>query len=331
MSFEHKGNIAHAACRFPLKRSLVSLLVILVCVIMFGNTVSVQARPDKIKGVYISIWAMYTPAKVKRIVDEGKKYGINTVVCDFKGAGKNTLESFHYAKKQGMYTIARICVFEEGVGATVKTAEDPENWNKKIAWGREAERLGYDEIQYDYIRFEDAGYADPKKKQIVEKFLKDAKAALSVPMGIDIFGSVAYQPHRVIGQDLGSMSDTIDAVSPMLYPSHFFKDTKRMSEPYETMLEGCTMAKRQINGRPVRLIPYIQGFAMNLSYAKMNLKQYIIAQLKAVDDAGAAGYFVWNAASDYRSTWAALAEMNGQQVEAMTPVEKQPTASTVKG
>lgn len=290
-----------------LAATLIAVLCTSLLNVPFCHAVS---RPDRIKGVYVSIWAMYTPQKVKRIVEEGKKVGINTLVCDFKGSSPKYLESYRTIKKENMYSIARICVFEEGIGATVATAEDPVNWNKKIAWAREAQKLGFDEIQYDYIRFEDAGYVTPKKKEIVEKFLKEAKAAVNIPVGIDVFGSVAYQPHRVIGQDLGTLSDIIDAVSPMLYPSHFFKDPYRMSRPYETMLEGCTMANKQINGRPVRLIPFVQGFAMNLSYAKMNLKDYIIAQLKAVDDAKTAGFFVWNAASDYRSTWQAMEEMS---------------------
>ena len=104
-----------------------------------------------------------------------------------------------------------------------------------------------------------------------------------------------------------------------------------MGHPYATMKEGCLMAKRQINGRAVRLIPYIQAFSMNMSYSGLTLKDYIIAQLKAVEDAGADGYFFWNAANDYRTTWAALDDFNEGKIPAKAVIPFPTTPNDLLG
>ena len=295
--------------QLPTPNILRMIFVILVIFVLAGT---VQARPDKVEGVYISIWTMGVPQKFKHIVDRSVENGLNSIVCDFEGSSRLYKSNLDYAKAKGLYCIARIVVFQDGVGATIQTFQDPINWNKKIAWAKEAESIGFAEVQYDYIRFADtaAGSAE-KKKEIIEQFLKEAKASVSVPVGIDVFGSVAYQPRQSIGQDLARLANIIDVVSPLLYPSHFDLDKKRMSQPYETMLEGCLMAKKQLTGRPVRLIPFIQGFPLRLSYSGMNLKDYIIAQLKAVKAAGTDGYYIWHAGNDYTRTWEALKELNG--------------------
>ncbi|MDR1998266.1 MAG: putative glycoside hydrolase, partial [Candidatus Margulisbacteria bacterium] len=134
----------------------------------------------------------------------------------------------------------------------------------------------------------------------------EAQATLNIPVGADVFGSVAYQPHHIIGQDLTRMAPHISAVSPMLYPSHFYGDRLRLSNPYRTILEGSTLARHKLAGTNVRLIPYIQGFAMNLGYANMSLAKYIQEQIRACEDAGTDGFFIWHAGNDYQTSFAVL-------------------------
>ncbi|MDR1453359.1 MAG: putative glycoside hydrolase [Candidatus Margulisbacteria bacterium] len=264
------------------------------------------AKPEKICGVYVSVWTMNYPERCQPLLKNVKESGLNTVVCDFDGANAVYLKNLDYAKELGLYLIARIVVFEEGLGATYQTAEDPQNWQRKLALSREAAGLGFDEIQYDYIRFSDRGAPDPRKKDIIEKFLRDARVSANIPLGVDVFGSVAYQPHHIIGQDLRRLSPYIDAASPMLYPSHFYGDRLRLSNPYRTLLEGSTLGKNKLEGRPVRLIPYIQGFAMNLGYASMNLSNYIREQIRACEDAGTDGFFIWHAGNEYATALAVV-------------------------
>lgn len=262
--------------------------------------------PGKLYGVYISNWTMNYPTRCLPLLTNAQAASLNTVVCDFEGTNKTYLENFDKAGELGFYRIARIVVFEEGLGATQQTAEDPVNWQKKLELSKQAEELGFNEIQYDYIRFSDRGSPDESKKEIIEKFLTEARATLNIPIGIDVFGSVAYQPHHIIGQDLTRLAPYIESVSPMLYPSHFYGDKQRMGNPYRTMLEGSTFGKDKVDSAGVRMIPYIQGFAMNLSYANMTLADYIKEQIRACEDAGTDGFFVWNAENDYSTTFAVV-------------------------
>ncbi len=271
-----------------------------------------QARPEKLYGLYISRWTMMLPARLQHIADKAAEVGLNTLVCDYNGEHNQVYKNnLQYARDKNIYLIARVEVFPEG-GADFSTFVTA-NTHKKIEYAKQAETLGFNEVQFDYIRFKDVGEPLQRKKIYVENFLRTAAATLNIPVQIDVFGSVAYHPHNIIGQDLGRISDIVSAVCPMLYPSHFYLDKKRMSQPYETMLEGCTLAKQQINGRPVKLIPYIQGFNMKLSYSGLTLKEYIIAQIKAVKAANADGFFVWNAENSYSATYDAIKDLAAQE------------------
>lgn len=275
---------------------------------VIAGLLNAVARPDKLIGIYISWWTMNYSDRLAKLIKEGRDHQINTFVCDFRADGKAYRKNLNQIKKNGYYAIARIVVFEEGKGADYRSAEDSGNWNEKLALIKKAGEIGFNEIQLDYIRFADSGWADPRKKEVVEKFLQEARRAVEIPIGVDVFGSVAYQPHLLIGQDLARMADYIDVVSPMLYPSHFMYDSKRMGHPYETMLEGSLMAKKKMVDKPVKVIPYIQGFAMNMKYSGLSLKDYIKAQMRAVEDAQTDGFFVWEAANNYAQTWAAIRE-----------------------
>ena len=251
---------------------------------------------------------MQYPLRLNKILTEAKQHQINAMVCDFRKETPVVVESLKKIKDAGYYAIARIVVFEEGVGASYAAAQNAEHLKDVFALAKRAQDLGFDEVQFDYIRFADKGYSDPKKKEIITNVLKDARATLNIPIQIDVFGSVAYQAHPIIGQDLRMMKEYINAVCPMLYPSHFDNDRMRMGNPYTTMLEGSLQCKAKVGEKNVAVIPYIQGFAMRMSWAGVPLKDYIKAELKAVEDADTAGFLVWNAANDYHTTFEAIDE-----------------------
>jgi len=279
--------------------------ILLLITFFFIVTIVPAAKPFKLYGIYLNSWVMNSSKNFQQLLLQSKKYGINTFVCDYLGE-KNSiyLNNLQLAKKNGIYCIARIVVFQDG--ATAETIKDKTNWSQKLQLAQKAEKIGYDEIQFDYIRFADVGKPNSQKKYIIGDFIKEAGNKIHIPIQADVFGSVAYHPHNIIGQDLGYFSNLLSAACPMLYPSHFFLDKMRMSRPYFTMREGCTLAKKQIGSRPMRLIPYIQGFDLNLHYSKMELSDYIVAQIRAAEDAKTNGFFVWHAGSDYRATWQAL-------------------------
>jgi hypothetical protein len=265
-----------------------------------------NAAPYKQHGLYISRWTMQNSQKFRAITDEGSELGINTLICDYNGEKNGTYKAnLSYAKNKGLYCIARVEVFPDK-GADWVMIKDNALKQQKIELARQAELLGFSEVQFDYIRFQDTGEASLKKSAQIEAFLQEAAGQINIPLQVDVFGSVAYHPHRVIGQDISTLINIVDTICPMLYPSHFFLDKKRMSTPYETMLEGSKLAKKQIGSNPVKLIPYIQGFNLNLGYSGLNLSDYIVAQIKATEKAETNGFYVWHPANDYRATFTAL-------------------------
>lgn len=278
------------------------ILIQLLCTSLFAEP------PSKLYGVYISRWTMMLPPRFKSIVDQSVSHNLNAIVCDYNGEqNKIYLQNLEYARSKKLYLIARVEVFPDA-GADFEMIKDNVNWHKRLNYAIQAEKLGFQEVQFDYIRFKDEGGGNLEKKKWVEKFLAEARASVNIPLQADIFGATAYHPHLIIGQDIAGMGNYVQAICPMLYPSHFNLDRKRMSQPYETMLEGCTLAKQQINNRPIRLVPYLQGFSLRTSLSGLNLKDYIIAQIKATEAAQTNGFFVWNAEQNYKATWEALNE-----------------------
>ena len=107
-----------------------------------------------------------------------------------------------------------------------------EVWQHNLDVAEEAARLGFDEIQFDYVRFPDASgvhFALPNTRgnrtAAIVGFLKAARARLApynVFVSADIFGYVCWNlDDTAIGQEIGTLGTALDYISPMLYPSGF--------------------------------------------------------------------------------------------------------------
>ena len=136
------------------------------------------------------------------------------------------------------------------------------DYNIEIA--RETAKLGFDEIQFDYIRFPTDGPVkrylyryrekdDTFKSEIMGDFLQQARKEAGVPVSIDIYGFNAwYRFGNLIGQDIQFLSRFVDAIYPMVYPSHFgaafyrrffgcgeaLSDSKGQFDPFNLSLKG---------------------------------------------------------------------------------------------
>jgi hypothetical protein len=182
---------------------------------------------------------------------------------------------------------------------------------------RKAVALGFREIQFDYIRFEDSGrfsylgYAE--RYQLVEGFLGRAKNEFG-PKGIlvaaDVFGRVTLNTQDQIGQRLEGLDNVVDIILPMAYPSHYSWDNFSMANPYYTLYKGATLGKARL--KRAALVMYIQGFEMKVAMSGLSLPVYIAHQMQASEDAGVAGWIVWNAAQAYEPTWTALRLLAGK-------------------
>lgn len=250
-------------------------------------------------------------------------------------------------KKHNIYSIARIVVFKDNkmhrgyngkyaiknrkTGAPWKGTEneywvDPysefvQNYNIELA--KELEDLGFDEIQFDYIRFPSDGpihlcnYTHRKenetyKSEIMIDFLTKAKDNIKIPVSVDIYGFNSwYHFGNWIGQDMEALSHVVDVICPMVYPSHFGKSFymkgERKMRSYRIIYDGGKRAVKLANSS-VLLRPYLQAF--NLLSPTWG-PGYITNQINAANESGLSGYILWNAMGDYNTPYDALKNKKG--------------------
>ena len=192
-----------------------------------------------------------------------------------------------------------------------------------LALVREVASLGVDEIQLDYVRFPtegnlaDAVFAfDPEvvpKDRIITQFVADVERVLE-PAGVllsaDIFGVAAWgreADRRTIGQHLPDLLPHLDAVSPMLYPSHFEDGFERIDRPvdypYYFLLQGCQRLQKMAEANDVKVRPWIQAFDYRVTRFD---SVYLTEQMHGAEDGGARGWLLWNPASVYEVGFAAI-------------------------
>ncbi|MBN2039013.1 MAG: hypothetical protein JW864_03165 [Spirochaetes bacterium] len=258
----------------------------------------------------------------------------------------NAVNVLKALEKENIYLIARIVVFKDkrlyqaynnkyaiwdkknskpwkgnpGEFWTDPYSEFVQDYNIEIAY--ELQELGFDEIQFDYIRFPSDGnlqrcqYRFSRngriyKSEVLSAFLKKAKGRLRIPVSLDIYGFNAwFRFGNIIGQDVEKFAETADVICPMIYPSHygklFFSDYPAAERPYRIVLENTKRAQKIIGGQAV-IRPYIQGF--NLLSPTWG-PDYIRDQIKAVHEGGSDGYTFWNASGRYDTVKKAFSGKN---------------------
>lgn len=213
---------------------------------------------------------------------------------------------------------------EDGKAAEKKTLfydeywVDPyseEVWEYNTAIAKELIRRGFDEIQFDYIRFPtdgknifDTQYRWRDKGMDMESalisFLSYARKNIQAPIGIDIYGANGwYRSGTRTGQDVELMAPYVDVICPMFYPSHFEQDflayTPIIERPYRIYFYG-TYRNTVIARSQVLVRPWIQAFYLNVSFDRRFYdKDYVLRQMYGVRDAAESGYMYWNNAGRY--------------------------------
>ncbi len=261
----------------------------------------------------------------------------NSVAMEIKALRKplNLKSILNKLKSNEIYAIARIVTFKDqklfyGYNGryTIKNKNTARSWkgvdgefwvdpysefvqNYNIEIAKELEKAGFNEIQFDYIRFPSDGPInlcnfsfqndnDSYKSEILIDFLKKAKSSLTIPVSVDIYGFNSwYYFGNLIGQDMEDLSYTVDVICPMIYPSHFgnsfYKKYDREKRPYRIVRDSGIRAEEMVNRR-VRLRPYLQAF--NLLSPTWG-PGYIKDQIKASEESGCSGYTLWNAKGEY--------------------------------
>lgn len=195
-------------------------------------------------------------------------------------------------------------------GGSPSQVKSQSYWETKYRLVDAAIRFGADEIQLDYIRYTTkvpASHQNAKDILAVIDWFKEKISKHNIPLQIDVFGEVSFKPSMRIGQDLQVFAHSVDAVCPMVYPSHYHPYQYHSDRPYQTIDKSLKALKGQFNGNlPFKLIPYIE--ASNFRYRKSFNQQviYIQSQIRAVENNHADGWYVWSPNNHYNALFNAL-------------------------
>lgn len=241
----------------------------------------------------------------------------------------NSLVSDLHAKD--IYAIARIVVFKDDLLASakpdlaIKTAggaiwKDREGlawcnpfnktvWDYNIDLAIEAARAGFDEIQFDYVRFPDEPgmaypmpYTEENRVGAISGFLAEARRRLTpynVFLAADIFGYVLWNTDDTyIGQKLGNLAEVLDYMSPMLYPSGFQFGIpgylNPVQHPREVVYLSLEKAKQRTGLPAIRFRPWLQAFR-DYAFDKIPFQgEQIRTQIDAADNFGSDGWMLWD-------------------------------------
>ena len=266
------------------------------------------------------------------------------------------VKKFH---DNGIYVIGRIVVFKDPVLSTkradlaIKNAkgqvwkengETPwtnpymeETWDYNIAIAKEAIEKGFDEIQFDYVRFPtgrkgDFNYGEnvPGKAVAINGFLakaqKELHDELGTPVSADVFAIITESKvdGESIGQRIEEVGKDIYCISPMIYPSHYANNakkgvmangvgqdingilfTKPDLDPYGVVYNALLSTKTKtenVEGYKAKVRPYIQAFTakyLPAGYFQTYGAEQIKQQMKAVYDAGYEEWILWDPRNKY--------------------------------
>lgn len=249
-------------------------------------------------------------------------------------------------KERNVYTIARIVVFKDNLLAAahpewaVRDAvtggvwRDPEGmgwvdpnhvdpWSYNIALALEAAALGFDEIQFDYVRFPTDGlvgnalFASPNtqayRTAAISGLLRHAHAALQtrqVKLGADVFGFTAWVDGDLgIGQKVEQVAPYVDVLSPMIYPSTFATGLPGEAERYQTAIaypyEVVHKSMQRFTARAgavnpaIEIRPWLQDFQDYAFDGRTYTPAEIRRQMDGAREGSGRGWMLWDPAVQY--------------------------------
>lgn len=260
------------------------------------------------------------------------------------GADRPTARDFQevmeWLKERSIYTIARVVVFKDSplakshpelavkAGSTTDLWHDREEahwtdpflkpvWDYNLEIAVEAAHKGFDEIQFDYLRFPTQSQVGvPQFSQEVTRdsrvaavtgFLSMAKGELD-SLGVKVAArTLGYTSWRrddtLIGHDLERLAPYLDVLCPMLYPSTFSNGIPgykvAVAYPYEVVYESAQRAVERVGRFGCTVRPWIQDFPDYRFDKRVYGKEEIRAQIRGCFDAGCSGFMVWNPKVEY--------------------------------
>ncbi|MBP1079629.1 MULTISPECIES: putative glycoside hydrolase [Bacillus] len=286
-----------------------------------GNLTYRPAKESKYEG--ISHQFIKDPQAMLKTLEEKKIYPIARIVVFKDLVLAKEKPEWSFKEKNGE-------VWTNGRGESFVNPFLKEVWDYNVDLAIEAAKMGFKEIQFDYVRFpegfekrdadlnyqtgkygESAEDNVQKRVNAVTDFVAYAKEKLkpySVDVSVDIFGYSATIPEAPgIGQNFSKISSNVDVISSMIYPSHwtgYFGVNKPDLEPYKMIKEYSKVEKQKLEklDHPPTSRPWMQDFTASYlgsgNYQEYG-KEEVEDQIKALNEEGINEFLLWDAANSY--------------------------------
>lgn len=244
-------------------------------------------------------------------------------------------------EEHGIYAIGRMVVFKDPVvaegrpdlavrdeetgelwrdfnGAAWVNAFNDELWQANADLAVEMAELGFDEIQYDYIRFPSDGdlrtadfgpdYSEAARRAAITGAVRlgaEAVRQTDARFAVDLFPIIALQGNdQGIGQTLQDLAPLVDYVNLMIYPSHYEEGNIPVEGhpndfPGETVTHTLERAEELLPGTASKMRPWLQDFDYPIEGFSDYGPAEVRAQIEAAESAGATGWLLWNAAGEF--------------------------------
>lgn len=288
----------------------------------FGNLTYKPSEDSPLSKYDIGKPYIKDPKAVLKVMEEKQIYPIARIVV-FK-------DTELAKRKPELSFVDGDTVWKNGRGEAFVNPFLQDVWDHNVEIAIEAAKMGFQEIQFDYVRFPEGfekrdstltysmgEYAtsklDPvqRRVQAVTDFVAYAREKLKpygVKVSVDIFGYSATLPEAPgIGQNFSKIAANVDVISSMIYPSHwtsYFGIAKPDLEPYRLVQEYAKVENAKLSEleNPPISRPWIQDFTASYlgagNYQKYG-KEQVEAQIKALSEAGIKEYLLWNASNKY--------------------------------
>lgn len=263
------------------------------------------------------------------IAKEVSPTAYNTAIND-NAAYKSAIDKI---KEAGIYAIGRIVVFndvhygkdhpEDCITSSASSRLWPSAysrgaWEYNVELAKEAvTMMGFNEIQFDYVRFPEDAYNmsvkgntdfknkyDEEKAEAVQNFLfyaTDEIHKVGAYLSVDVFGECSSEYVTAYGQYWPAISNIVDAISSMPYTDHFGRTNDTWSNPYKTVYNWALGAAKRQTEIPTPAVARTWITAYDTPYWNVSViydASKIADQVQALYDAGLTGGFItWNSAS----------------------------------